>query len=147
MEQYERFIKILQEVKPTTFDDIHKTLTIYKTVLDTVEKTGDKPAHSENTVTNQSNESVSARGYEDGKKFCPICKDRKPLTEFYIYHKKGLAKPVYSSYCKACDAKEAKKRRERIKAQKQAAASLPTPAHQAPLTQPNPVTNSTPNQN
>ncbi len=52
-------------------------------------------------------------------KKCTRCGEVKPLTEFYLFNKKGKNKKIYSLYCKVCYTEYQRERR------RQKAAELP----------------------
>lgn len=47
-------------------------------------------------------------------KYCVICKDTKPLSDYYVYAKKDRPNPNVFSYCKKCTLQQRKDKREVI---------------------------------
>lgn len=43
-------------------------------------------------------------------KLCPICKEEKPVSEYYQYYSSSRKKYRYSNYCKPCGKRESKGR-------------------------------------
>lgn len=47
-------------------------------------------------------------------KYCVICKETKPLSDYYVYTKKDRPNPNVFSYCKKCTLEQRKNKRKAI---------------------------------